>query len=406
MNYSNLLKISGSALLRNKMRSLLTMLGIIIGVASVIAMLGIGQGSKQSIRDTMSSMGTNLVFVMPGSQQRGGVQMGPSNAKSLNIEDVVAIQNNAEHVAMVSPEVRTSGQVVVANKNWPSTAYGGNEQYLDIKKYTVESGRNFTLAEVRSMAKVCLVGQTIIENLFEKGADPIGQTIRFGKVPLKIIGVLADKGENSFGQDQDDAVIAPYSTVQRRIMAVDHIQSIQTSATSEEESPLAIAEIQSILRKQHKITNPDDDDFRVMSQAELVKTFSSISDILTTLLGAIAGISLLVGGIGIMNIMYVSVTERTREIGLRMAIGGKGKHILLQFLVESMLLSIAGGVIGILLGYLASSVVSGIMGWPVAVSTQSVVMAFAVCTAIGVFFGWYPARKASNLNPIEALRYE
>jgi putative ABC transport system permease protein len=406
MNYSNLLKISGSALLRNKMRALLTMLGIIIGVASVIAMLGIGQGSKQSIRDTMSSMGTNLVFVMPGSQQRGGVMMGPSNAKSLKIQDVDAIKANSPHVAMVSPEVRTSGQVVIANKNWPSTAYGGNEQYLDIKKFTVESGRNFTPAEVRSMAKVCLVGQTIIENLFEKGADPIGQTIRFGKVPMKIIGVLADKGENSFGQDQDDAVIAPYTTVQRRIMAVDHIQSIQTSATSEEESPLAIAEIQSTLRKQHKISNPDDDDFRVMSQAELVKTFSSISDILTTLLGAIAGISLLVGGIGIMNIMYVSVTERTREIGLRMAIGGKGKHILLQFLVESILLSVTGGVIGILLGYLASSVVSGMMGWPVSVSTQSVVMAFVVCTAIGVFFGWYPARKAAGLNPIDALRYE
>ena len=406
MNYTNLLKISGGALLRNKMRAFLTMLGIIIGVASVIAMLGIGQGSKQSIREQMSGMGTNLVFVMPGSQQRGGVQMGPSNMQSLTMDDVTAIAKECPHVAAVSPEVRSSGQVVAGNKNWPSTIYGGNVAYMGIKKIEVADGRLFTDKEVHAMAKVCLVGQTVVDNLFGEGADPIGQTIRFKKIPMLIIGVLAEKGENSFGQDQDDMIIAPYTTVQRRILAIDHIQGIYTSATSEEESELAIAEISTVLRRQHKISNPADDDFRVMAQAELVKMFTSISDVLTMLLGAIAGISLLVGGIGIKNMRFVSVTERTREIGLRMAIGGKGIHIMAQFLIESMMLSVSGGIVGILLGYLISYVVSGMMGWPVVITSQSVVLSFLVCSAIGIFFGWYPARKASALNPIDALRYE
>jgi len=406
MNYKNLLKIAGNALLRNKTRAILTMLGIIIGVASVIAMLAIGQGSKQSIRDQMGAMGTNLVFVMPGSQQRGGIQMGPSNMQTLTLKDMEAVRNQCPHVAAVSPEVRSSGQVVASNKNWPSTIYGASPEYLGIKKITISSGRIFTDKETHSIAKVCLIGQTVIENIFGKGVDPIGQTIRFKNIPFKVIGVLAEKGENSFGQDQDDVIIAPYTTVQKRVLAIDHIQGIYTSATSEEESSQAITEIETTLRKMHKITKPEDDDFRVMAQAELVKTFTSISDILTTLLGAIAGISLLVGGIGIMNIMYVSVTERTREIGLRMAIGGKGIHILLQFLIESMLLSVVGGVIGILLGYLASALVGSLMGWPVVIMTESVVLAFLVCSAIGIFFGWYPARKAASLNPIEALRYE
>ncbi|MBC8005417.1 MAG: FtsX-like permease family protein, partial [Verrucomicrobia bacterium] len=249
-------------------------------------------------------------------------------------------------------------------------------------------------------------GQTVVEKLFDKGVDPIGQTIRFKNTPIKIIGVLSDKGENSFGQDQDDMLIAPYTTVQRRFLAIDYIQGIYTSAVSEERTDEAISQLQEVMRKQHKITNPEDDDFRVMSQSELVKTFTSISDILTTLLGAIAGISLLVGGIGIMNIMYVSVTERTREIGLRMSIGGKGRDILMQFLIESTMLSVSGGVIGILFGYLISSVVGSLMGWPVVIMTQSVVVSFLVCSAIGIFFGWYPARKAASLNPIDALRYE
>jgi putative ABC transport system permease protein len=406
MNYSNLTKIAWGALMRNKFRAFLTMLGIIIGVASVIAMLAIGQGSKKSIQGQMSSMGSNLVFVMPGSQQKGGAMMGNSNAQTLTLADAEAIKKQCENITAVSPEVRSSGQAVFGNKNWPTSIYGSNEEYLSIKKIDVKSGRMFTDKEIKSMAKVCLVGETVIENLFGKGADPIGQTIRYKNIPFKVIGVLSEKGDNSFGQDQDDLMLAPYTTVQKRILAIEHIQAIYTSAVSEEKTIEAIAELETVLRARHKITNPDDDDFRVMSQSELVKTFTSISDILTALLGAISGISLLVGGIGIMNIMYVSVTERTREIGLRMSIGGKGKDILMQFLIESVMLSVLGGLIGILLGYLAAAGVGSIMGWPVEITTNSVILSFVVCSAIGIFFGWYPARKASNLNPIDALRYE
>lgn len=406
MNYINLIKIAKNALMRNKFRAFLTMLGIIIGVASVIAMLAIGQGSKKSIQDQMSSMGSNLVFIMPGSQQRGGVMMGNSGSQTLKMVDVEAIRQHCPAISAVSPEVRTSGQAVYGNLNWPSTLYGGNTLYLDIKKFSVESGRLFTDREIVSLAKVCLIGKTVVENIFPKGADPIGQTIRFKDIPMKIIGVLSEKGQNSFGQDQDDILIAPYSTVQRRFLAIDFITGIYTSAISEDKTEQAIAELTDVMRKQHKITKPTDDDFRVMSQSELVKTFTSISDIMTTLLGAIAGIALLVGGIGIMNIMYVSVTERTREIGLRMSIGGKGQDILMQFLIESTMLSVSGGVIGILLGYLVSSIIGSVMGWPIVVMTQSVVLAFLVCSAIGMFFGWYPAKKAAGLNPIDALRYE
>ncbi len=406
MNYFNLLRIAKNALMRNKFRAFLTMLGIIIGVASVIAMLGIGQGSKKSIQDQVASMGSNMVFIMPGSQQRGGVMMGNSSSQSLKLADLDAIKQQCVNVSAVSPEVRTSGQVVFGNENWPTSIYGSNTEYLDIKKFGIESGRMFTDREITSLAKVCLIGKTIIEKILPKGMDPIGQTIRFKNIPMKVIGVLKEKGENSFGQDQDDLLIAPYTTVQRRFLAIDYIQGIFTSAISESKADAAIEEIQAVMRKQHKISKPEDDDFRVMSQSELIKTFTSVSDILTTLLGAIAGISLLVGGIGIMNIMYVSVTERTREIGLRMSIGGKGRDILMQFLIESTLLSVVGGVVGILFGYLISAVVGSMMGWPVVIMTQSVVVSFLVCSAIGIFFGWYPAKKASNLNPIDALRYE
>ena len=406
MNYSNLLKIAKNALFRNKFRAFLTMLGIIIGVASVIAMLAIGQGSKKSIQDQMSSMGSNLVFIMPGSQQRGGIMMGNSGSQSLKLADVEAIKQQCSDITAVSPEVRTSGQSVFGNQNWPTTLFGGNTLYLGIKKIDIESGRIFTDKEIASLAKVCLIGKTVVKNIFPKGDDPIGQTIRFKNIPMKIIGVLSEKGENSFGQDQDDLLIAPYTTVQRRFLAIDFITGIYTSAVSEAKTEEAIDQLTTVMRKQHKIAKPTDDDFRVMSQSELIKTFSSISDILTALLGAISGISLLVGGIGIMNIMYVSVTERTREIGLRMSIGGKGSDILMQFLIESTMLSVSGGVIGILLGYLASSIIASLMGWPVVVTTQSVVLSFLVCSAIGIFFGWYPAKKAAGLNPIDALRYE
>ena len=405
MNYTNSVKIALSALRRNKFRAFLTMLGIIIGVASVIVMLAIGQGSKKSIQDQMSGMGTNLVFVMPGAEQRGGVRMGFSDAKNLKLTDVEAIQKNCPAISDVSPEVRSSGQAVVGNQNWPTTIYGVNNKYFNIRKYTIGTGRSFTETEIQTYAKVCLVGQTIVENLFGK-ADPIGQTIRYKNIPLLIIGVLGEKGENGMGQDQDDLIMAPYTTVQKRILAITHIQSIAASAATEELNNVAITQITESLRGSHKLRDGEEDDFQVRSQAEMVQMFSSISDIMTALLGAISGISLLVGGIGIMNIMYVSVTERTHEIGLRLSVGGRGNDILMQFLIESILLSVFGGVIGITLGILATSVTASIMNWPVVISTFSVVMAFLVCSAIGIFFGWYPARKAAGLNPIDALRYE
>lgn len=406
MNYSNLIKIAVHALLQNKFRAFLTMLGIIIGVGSVIAMLGIGQGSKKSIQDQMSRMGTNLVFIVPASQQRGGVFLGNTNARSLRLSDAEALRRDGEFINAISPEVRSSGQVVYGNQNWPTTIYGGNEEYFGIRKIDIVNGRNFTDREIRTMAKVCLVGQTVIENLWGENFDPVGLTIRFKNIPFKVIGVLGEKGDQSFGQDQDDVIIAPYTTVQKRVLAIDYIQSIYTSAVSEKLTEDAINEIEEILRREHKLKESEENDFRIMSQSELVNTFTSVSDILTTLLGAIAGISLLVGGIGIMNIMLVSVTERTREIGLRMSVGGRGVDIMMQFLVESMLLSIIGGAIGILLGILATKLIGSLMSWPVVVMSQAVILAFIVCTAIGVFFGWYPAKKAANLNPIDAIRYE
>ncbi len=406
MNYSNLIKIAWSALMRNKFRSFLTMLGIIIGVASVIAMLAIGQGSKKSIQDEMSGMGTNLIFAMPGSEQRGGVRMGNSNAQNMKLSDVEAIAKECSAISAVSPEVRASGQVVFGNQNWPTSVYGANEHFFSIRKFTIADGRCFNEKEISSFAKVCLIGQTVKENLFADGSDPIGQTVRFNNIPMKIIGVIGEKGESGMGDDQDDILVAPYTTVQKRILAIPHIQSIFASAVSEDKNDEAIAQLTATLRRTHKIKDGDEDDFRVMSQSQLVQTFSSISNILTVLLGAISGISLLVGGIGIMNIMYVSVTERTREIGLRMSIGGKGKFILMQFLIESTMLSVFGGIIGILLGYLSCTAIGSIMSWPVVITTQSVVLAFVVCAAIGIFFGWYPARKAAALNPIDALRYE
>lgn len=406
MNYTNTIKISVNALKRNKFRSFLTMLGIIIGVASVIVMLAIGQGSKKSIRDQMSSMGTNLIMVMPASQQRGGVMLGNSSAQNMTLNDITAIEKECPAISAVSPEVRSSGQAVVGNSNWPTSVYGVNNRYFSIRKYTIKSGRSFTDNEIQTYAKVCLVGQTIVEKLFEGKTDVIGQTVRFKGIPLMIIGVLSEKGENGMGQDQDDLIIAPFTTVQKRILAITYIQSIFASAVSEEKNNDAIDQVTTSLRKTHKLKDGVTDDFQVRSQAEMVQTFSSISDVLTILLGAIAGISLLVGGIGIMNIMYVSVTERTREIGLRLSVGGRANDIMMQFLIESILLSVLGGIIGISLGVAATSVAASLMNWPTVIMPASVVMSFLVCSAIGIFFGWYPARKASNLNPIDALRYE
>lgn len=406
MNYSNLFRIAIRALIRNKLRAFLTMLGIIIGVASVIAMLAIGEGSKQKIRGEISSMGTNMVMVMPNMQRRGGVSLGASNSIALKYSDVVALRNEAASISAVSPEVRASGQVIYSHQNTQTTIYGVSEEYLAIKKLEIFSGRFFNTNEIKSMAKVCILGQTVVENLFGAGADPVGLFIRVKNLPFLIIGVLKDKGESGMGQDQDDLILAPYTTVQRRLAAIDYINGIYASAFTEEKSAAAITEVEEILRRTHKLKESAENDFRVMSQSELLKTVSSITDILTYLLGAIAGISLLVGGIGIMNIMFVSVTERTREIGLRMSIGGRGKDIMKQFLAESIILSILGGVLGVIFGYLLARLAGSLMGSQAIVKTQSVMLAFIVCFIIGVFFGWYPARKAANLNPIDALRYE
>ena len=405
MNYLNSIKIALNALKRNKFRAFLTMLGIIIGVASVIVMLAIGQGSKKSIQDQMAGMGTNLVFAFPGGEQKGGVRMGNSDAQSMKLSDVEAIEKDCPAISDVSPEVRSSGQAVVGNQNWPTSIFGVNNKYFNIRKYTIGSGRSFTENEINTYAKVCLVGKTVVTNLFGK-INPIGQTVRFGNIPLLIIGILGEKGENGMGQDQDDLIMAPYTTVQKRILAITHIQSIAASAASESLNAAAIDQLTKSLRSSHKLKDKAADDFQVRSQSEMVQTFSSISDIMTALLGAISGISLLVGGIGIMNIMYVSVTERTREIGLRLSVGGRGNDIMMQFLIESILLSVFGGIIGISLGIIATKVMSSILNWPVVITTISVVMAFLVCSAIGIFFGWYPARKAASLNPIDALRYE
>lgn len=388
------------------MRSFLTMLGIIIGVASVITMLAIGQGSKKSIQDQIASMGSNMLFVMPGNMRMGGVQQGSSSSQRLTVKDVAAIRAECDAVVAVSPEVRSSGQAVYGNANWPTTIYGGNEQYLEIRSWGVVSGRNITDSEADGSAKVCLVGRTVADELFGEGIDPTGETIRFKNIPFRIIGVLEEKGQNSFGQDQDDVMIAPYTTVQKRILAQTHIQSIQMSAGSAEESDLAEAQVEEVLRRTHRLRENEDNDFEIRSQEELATTMTSVTEILTILLGAIAGISLLVGGIGIMNIMYVSVTERTREIGLRMSIGGRSVDILLQFLIESILLSVFGGLIGIVIGFAASAVVEAFTSWPISVMWSSVILAFVVCTVIGVFFGWYPARRASELDPIDALRFE
>jgi putative ABC transport system permease protein len=406
MNFKNLLKIAVRALVRNKLRAFLTMLGIIIGVASVIAMLAIGEGSKKNIQDQMSSMGTNLIMIMPNMQQRGGVSLGASSSVVLKMTDVEALRNEATALSEVSPQISASGQVIYGNQNTQTTVYGVSEEYLSIRKLKIASGRIFNSNEVRSMSKVCILGKTVVENLFGEGSDPVGMSIRIKNLPFQIIGVLEDKGESGMGQDQDDLILAPYTTVQRRLAAIDYINGIYASAVTEAKSAQAIEEVTEILRRTHKLKESDEDDFRVMSQSELMETVSSITDIMTYLLGAIAGISLLVGGIGIMNIMFVSVTERTREIGLRMSIGGRGQDILRQFLVESIILSILGGALGVVFGYLIAKGAGSLIDIPTIITSRSVILAFAVCFAIGVFFGWYPARKAAGLNPIDALRYE
>ena len=406
MNTTNLLKIALRALANNKLRGFLTMLGIIIGVASVITMLAIGQGSKRSIQAQISEMGSNMIMIQPGADMRGGVRQDASAMEMLKLQDYEDIVNETRYVSATSPSVNSSGQAIYGANNAPTTVYGISPDYMEIRRYEVEDGDMFSDQDVQTAAKVCVIGKTVVDNLFPGGENPVGKVIRFQKLPFRVVGVLKSKGYNSMGMDQDDLILAPYTTIQKKILAITHLQGITCSALKEEYTDQAIDEISEILRRNHRLRETDDDDFTIRSMQELSTMLTSTTDIMTTLLAAVAGISLLVGGIGIMNIMYVSVTERTREIGLRMSIGAKGMDILAQFLIESILISVTGGLIGVLFGVGAALVVNVVAHFPIYIQPWSVLLSFVVCTVTGVFFGWYPAKKAAQLDPIEAIRYE
>ncbi len=405
MNYINLFKVALKAISNNKFRSFLSMLGIIIGVAAVIIMMAIGQGSKQSIRENISQMGTNLIMIRPGADMRGGVRQDPSAMQTLKQEDYDAILQDKKYITYVSPEVTASGQVIYGANNTSTSLYGENTDYLNIKQWVVESGDCFTEEDIRKSAKVCLVGKTIVDELFPNGNDPIGKTIRFKSIPFRIIGVLKSKGYNSWGMDQDNVIIAPYTTVMKRILAQTFFTSINCSALTEEMTDQAIDELTSILRTRHKLKDADDDDFTIRSQQEMMDTMSSTMDSITIILVVAAAFSLIVAGIGIMNIMLVSVTERTKEIGLRMSVGARGIDISSQFLIESIMISVTGGILGIIVGW-AGTLACASFNLPVSIPIWSIILSFAVCTLIGILFGFFPARKAASMDPIEALRYE
>lgn len=406
MNGTNLFKIALRALANNKLRAFLTMLGIIIGVASVIAMLAIGQGSKKSIQQQISEMGSNMIMIHPGAEMRGGVRQDPSTMQTLKLENYEKLSEECTYLSGISPNVSSLGQLVAGANNYPSSVSGVSMDYLTIRQLTVEQGEMFTENDIRTAAKVCVIGKTIVDNLFPDGSDPIGKVIRCNQIPFRVIGVLKSKGYNSMGMDQDDVVLAPYSTVMKRLLAQTYLSGIFASALTEDMTDEAVDEITTILRREHKLKETDDDDFTIRTQQELSSMLNTTTDLMTTLLACIAGISLVVGGIGIMNIMYVSVTERTREIGLRMSVGARGVDILSQFLIEAILISITGGLIGVIIGCGASFMIKTIAHWPVFIQPWSVLLSFLVCTVTGVFFGWYPAKKAADLDPIDALRYE
>lgn len=407
MNYSNLFKIAMRAIAANKLRSFLTMLGIIIGVASVIAMMAIGQGSKKSIQANIAEMGSNMIMIRPGQDKGpGGAQQDASDMQTLKLKDYEALKEQAKYLSAISPSVNSSGQFINGNNNTPSTIYGISPDYMQIRQQKVKDGEMFTDEEVRSSAKVCVIGKTVADNLFTNGEDPVDKVIRFNKIPFRVVGVLESKGYNSFGMDQDDVVLAPYTTVMKRILSVTYLQGINASAVTEDMTDLAIEDITSILRENHKLKASDDDNFTIRSQQEMAEMMNSTSDTMTVLLLVVACISLVVGGIGIMNIMYVSVTERTKEIGLRMSVGARGIDILNQFLIESVLLSVTGGLIGVIVGIGAAVGINVFAHWPIQIQPWSVLLSFAVCSATGIFFGWYPAKKAASLDPIEAIRYE
>jgi putative ABC transport system permease protein len=405
MRYLQILKVAYRALTRNKMRSSLTMLGIIIGVGAVIAMVGIGQGAKRMIDAQVASLGDNLVTVFSGSHFRHGARSAAGTITNLTDEDAQAILDNCPAITRVTPRVRTGAQIIAGNLNWASQVEGYNPEFVYIRSWPVVSGTFFTNQDVRGATKVCVLGKTVVDNLFP-GQDPVGGIIRINKLPFRVLGVLSSKGQNAFGRDQDDVVIVPYTTAQKKLIGITHVQYIMASATDRTQIDLAEDQITQLLRQKHKIPPGEDNDFTVRTQLDLASVAGSTSGIMTVLLGAIASISLIVGGIGIMNIMLVSVTERTREIGIRMAVGARGRDILIQFLVESVVLCLIGGIVGIMLGVATSQVISGVLNWPVFVSIPAVALAFFFAAFVGIFFGFYPARKASLLDPIEALKYE
>ena len=407
MNVINLFKIALRAIAANKLRSFLTMLGIIIGVASVIAMLAIGQGSKQSIQANIAEMGSNMIMIRPGQDKGpGGARGDASEMQSLKLKDYETLCEQAKYLAAISPSVSASGQFIYGNNNTPSTVYGISPDYMEIRRLKVEDGEMFSDDDIKTSAKVCLIGKTVADNLFPDGQDPVGRVIRYKSIPLRVIGVIKAKGYNSFGMDQDDMVLAPYTTVMKRILSITYLQGINASALTEDMTDQAIDDISELLRQNHKIKEGDEDDFTIRSQQEMMQMMNSTSDTMTILLLVVACISLVVGGIGIMNIMYVSVTERTKEIGLRMSVGARGIDILNQFLIESVLLSVTGGLIGVLVGVGVALGINVFAHWPIQIQPWSVLLSFAVCSATGIFFGWYPAKKAAQLDPIEAIRYE
>ena len=407
MNIANLFKIALRAIAANKLRSFLTMLGIIIGVASVIAMLAIGQGSKKSIQANIAEMGSNMIMIRPGQDKGpGGAQQDASDMQTLKLKDYETLKEQSKYLAAISPNVNASGQFINGNNNTPSTMYGISPDYLQIRQQKVKDGEMFTDEDVKTSAKVCVIGKTVADNLFTNGEDPIGKVIRYNKIPFRIVGVLESKGYNSFGMDQDDVVFAPYTTVMKRILSVTYLQGINASAITEDMTDLAIEDVTNILRENHKLKGADEDNFTIRSQQEMAEMMNSTSDTMTVLLLVVACISLVVGGIGIMNIMYVSVTERTKEIGLRMSVGARGIDILNQFLIESVLLSVTGGLIGVLCGIGAAVGINVFAHWPIQIQPWSVLLSFVVCSATGIFFGWYPAKKAASFDPIEAIRYE
>ena len=412
MNYQNLLKIALRAIAANKMRSFLTALGIIIGIAAVITMLAIGQGSKASIKANIAEMGSNMIMISPGADMRGGVRQDASSMETLKLADYQSIKEDCNYISAISPTVNSSGQWIYGNNNTQSSIYGVNQDYLSIRQLKVADGEMFTDTDIKAAAKVCILGQTVVNYLFPDGSDPIGKVVRFNSIPFRVVGVLQKKGYNSMGMDQDDLVLAPYTTVMKRILAQTYLGGIVCSAITEEASQPAQDQISEILRRNHKLkdatetTEADEDDFNIRSQEEISSMMNSTMSTITILLGSVAGISLLVGGIGIMNIMYVSVTERTREIGLRMSVGARGIDILNQFLIEAILLSVTGGIIGVILGVSLSLSLNAFLHIATQIEPWSIIMSFAVCTFTGVFFGWYPAKKAARLDPIEAIRYE